>query len=262
MPVDHSGSKPTPNEFDDINATMRLVRLFGYYAIRYCEDNDVPLPQRSHIDPHAFGEWLSDRLSYNDYDEREAVLKATNCEDLDWEKMRAILDSPGGITKISAIWGQVAMHYRAAPQNPLESIHLIALLKYADGKAVPLSSFIPKELVVQCQFTDGRAADLVANGAHMLANTFYSVSIDALHNESAVQADEFIFEMLMGVCQQVIPQIKPEFHDRLKNMQRLLQSMFRPPLSADVRKLIQDTARRHNAELQGKPHEPIGGFDA
>jgi hypothetical protein len=190
-----------------------------------------------------------------------------------------LADEPTGANQLAGVWPQITLNFRGKPRNRLESIHTVCLLKWDDGRVVPLSSFVPAELSsVQGEFTDGSVATLMQVGANNLMQMLMQFSLDHLHDHKSSEADDNAYEVVMGLVLKLLNggqiidpvsgqqlRVADDMIPRCQEVMRVLQSMFRPPIAPQIQQQIQQVRqRRERKQTMQRPDahaQPEGGWD-
>ena len=271
---DTPAGEPEPDQI--IVNTQELLRLTCALFDLYCEQNDVPEQSRPNVNVVAFLQWFS-ASGFTYYSEAVQDLCAgANAEEKTWNVLVHMAEQPLGANLLQTVWPQVVLAHRAQPKTRVDSMHLIALIKWMDGRAAPLSCYVPRELCdPSAVFDDGKMATVLQMQANSLVESVRTIGLDHLHDFRSQMADEGAFDALMGLILMVLNgapvvndkgetvKLGPHTVERCTNVFRLLQAMFRPPLPPEIRAQIE---ARRAAEVSGgfqpiDPPEIKGGWD-
>ena len=271
----NEGSDPT------VIKTEQLIALTTTFFQEFCEETELDPMHGAQVNHVDFLEWLNNRRTTLTVDAATQYCEKAKCSMITWHALMNLADDPGGANQLMVVWDQVVLAYRGTPVNQLDSLHMIVLLKWKDGRVAPLSSYVPGELANnQGIFTDGGVCSLLQLTAHSLKQTILQMPLDAIHDGHSQVADDNSYEILMGLLLKIIRGAKfvdpdneqvmnldPKWKDSCTNVMRTLQAMFRPPIPPEVRQEIKRRQRQmQKAQEQGNdnvimPGKPQSGWE-
>jgi hypothetical protein len=251
----------------------------------YCEAQDIPPERVVEVSVNRFLDWFRELDSTCTFEIRDAYIEQAGVDPVAWDALVALAHDPLGANRLAGVWPQVVLKNRGEPAHGLESLHVIVLLRWRDGKAAPLSSWAHVDLAeAGTVLDDGAVCTLVQTRAHDLMEMIASKSLDTIHDDHAVQANDHAFDVLMGLMLKVIrgarildegsteaQALHPNVRGDIEMVFRLLQGMFRPPLAPQVREYLEARRAERYAQLHPpespQPEAPqsepsTGGFDS
>ncbi len=272
--------KPTPD--DVVRKTAAMVRLLHKlmddYGNELSQDVEFGAPAPT-VDLVGFVAWLRNRLPMTSIDEIENYLTATNTTMPVWDMMVEIIEHEAGINRLVPLWPEIMLANRPNPTYPLSSICTLVVLRWKDGKAIPLSSFIPWEFAgLDHTFTDGMCCSMVQTSAHNLSHILGDTGLDKLHAQS-FRAEPRHFEVMINLMKAIasgevsvinkdreiraIPDIDRE---GCLSAVSLLSDMFVPPVPEGVAPQLAKVRAQIAAKAQDaaapatKPPQPTSGW--
>jgi len=259
--------------------TEQLLQLVGRLFHTHCEEREIPLDQAGQVNPINFLEWLKEHIKLWNVEDVQELCEEVGCATAVFDRLVSLSEDPTGPNQLAGVWPQVTLAFRGSPQNELASIHSVVLLKWRDGRVVPLSSFVPAELSsVNGELSDGNVCTLIQVGARNIMEMVVNFSLDDLHDHKSSYADDQAYEMLMGLVIKMLQgaiiidptdedsiklppekrlRLRDDLKPRVQDVMRVFQSMFRPPIAPEVQKQINAMREQQvAAKQQAKPPAP------
>lgn len=257
--------------------SLNLYPLCQELFRRYCQEHDL-LDEEAKlaVGPDVFLAWLSNRANLWSLEQIAEILQTSGAEMPVWQTVAALCDDPLGANRLSALWQRVLLADRAAPNPPLFSAHHVVLLRWQDGKASLLSSYIdPSGLgEEESAITDGMVTMLLPVQSSYFADQIIKQGLDRLHQEHSLDLPEDAYCVFMGACLKTIEMLAPPYREAANTFVRLFQSFFGgPPQARRIREAtlgtdetvaqrMQQHKRQRGGDEKSAPEIDIpGGFN-
>lgn len=215
-----------PSKFRDEQTVLLMRHLFGIML----GQEGLAAKDAVSIIPEYFLAWARAGITDGTIGTAELAAEA-GVDQLAVDFFQEIINSPGGPLMVSPVWGSVVLAYRGALKHKVASTQLCYLVRWADGRMLPVSLTARPGSDIM----DGDAATVLLQQSKEVNRMIYEQGLDALHEEAAV-FDEHAYDVLMGAFNLIIPQLKPEYHVMLKQWVCLIQAVVRSPASRLVGK--------------------------
>lgn len=264
---------------ETIVRTEALIRLCSVLFQEWCDSNLTTQEESSRLSPVDFIMWVRENLEYRTTPQIADICLKADVTEPTWEQFLAYVDDPVGANRLAAIWPQVTLAWRGKPANEVSSLHVLGLLKWADGRSLPLSCFVPSEIAnSRGVLDDGAVCTLLQINAHNLSDIVVEQSLDTLYTQASNNTTESDFHVMMGLMLQVLRgdlllvsknSQKPVQIDSVRlpgclAIVRLLQFMYAPPIPKFVQGYIDQfhAERTAAAEQAAAPDQPkqTGGW--
>lgn len=239
-----------PNKWSQDEA---LVVLFArIFHDHFCPEQQISREQKPTVLAAFFLGWCAQHMPMLD---ATAICESAEVDFSIWEAAVLMVNDPLGPERLFGVWPNISYSDRPVPQHKLKKMIWTLLLEYDDGRIMPIQMHCTKEMVPDQTFRDSTVAFLLhKNFNQAFVNQIAEHGLDGLYEYGGDYGEE-IFNVLMGAFLQIIPQLKPELHARLKDWMRLIQGTFQPVLSPEQRAAL-DSQRR-----KAQPSSPLGGWD-
>lgn len=236
------------NWSDDESLVVLFARIFN---TRFCPEQNVEEHMKTSVLPAYFFGWCAQMMPMMD---ASALCEEAEVEFHVWELAQQMANDPLGPERMFSVWPNIAYSSRPKPQHGLRRVTWNLFLEYEDGRIYPVQMHCSKEMLPGGQFHDSTVAFLMyKNFMKGFVQPFADSGIDGLHEEAKPYGEE-AFNILMGTCLQVIPQLKPEHHARLKDWMRLIQATFQPVTPPEAMAALDESRRETKSS-------PLGGWD-
>lgn len=235
------------------NRPEAIVILFSrIFHDHFCPAENIDDARKPTVLLPYFLGWLGNNRHMLD----AAALCAAAEVDFDvWEEAMQFCEDPVGPERLWAVWPNVTFASRAKPLLALKKMTWNLNLEWEDGTILPIQVFVTREMIPDQTFRDSTVAYLMTKN---FMDTFFSRiadnTLDVLHGLGGKYSEES-FNVLMGTCLQVIPQLKPEYHPGLKDWMRLIQATFQPVVPPEAKLALDQTRRAKQSSA------PVGGWD-
>lgn len=253
--------------------TKSLTKLCAILFEEFCQEREIPAEHVASVSPVPFLAWFCEKNVITAAEAMQDYCTRAEAGEVVWQALVDLAHDPMGANQLQTVWYTVTLGGRPDPKDRLDSIHVIALLKWADGRAMPLSSFVPRELVNDARkFNDGIACTTIQMQAASLVEALRQIGLNDAHDFRSQVADEEAFEIVMGLLLKILmgatiidPQTEQhvklgkELLERCQNVQRLLQAMYRPPLPPEIQARIEAKRAEERAQeaRQRPPSSPL-----
>lgn len=248
--------------------TKSLLKLCAILFEEFCQEREISEEHVATVSPVPFLAWFREKNVITVAESVQDYCARAEAGEVVWHALADLAHDSMGANQLQTIWHAVTLGNRPDPKDRLDSIHVIALLKWTDGRAMPLSSYVPRELVNSShKFNDGIACTTIQMQAASLVEALRQIGLNDAHDFRSQIADEEAFEVVMGILLKILmgaaiidPQtgqhvkLGKELMDRCQNVQRLLQAMYRPPLPPEIRQQIE--AKRAEERAQEERQKP------
>ncbi len=274
--------QPDRDESPKVVPIKSLLKLCTLLFKEFCREREIEEDQVHAVSPVPFLSWLREKAVTLSADDAISYWQQAEVGEVVWHALLDMAHDPMGANQLQTVWLAVTLADRPKPAVRVESIHVISLIKWQDGKAMPLSSLVPRELVNNAHLIDDAVAcTSIQMQSASLVEVLRQMGLDHAHDFRADMADEEAFEVLMGLLLKILQgatiidpssgqQLKLGHHmvERCQRVQRLLQAMFRPPIPPEVRAEIEKQRALENdggAESKTPPSLLVlpgdGGWD-
>lgn len=266
--------------FDDpiVAKSEAIVRLCSVLHAQWAAEIQASLLEATRLPLSAFLAWLQEHAETANVEAATQYVTKADATLEHWHSLLALGSCPEGVTQLAKIWPQIVLNRRPLPVHKLDSLHIIALLRWADGSAAPLSSLILSDMASKDgTFTDGIVASLIQANSDGLVSMLVDNNLDVMHDHRSKLAKQDDFEIVMGLILRMLdgwvmvdPNAKPNAQggqDGLKlaasciegcrNVMRVLQAMFSPPMPPEVKNRILEIQKQRQAAQA--PQAPVEG---
>lgn len=236
------------------------VVLMRHLFELFLEDQPECKANRDRVLPLAFLAWVDTKDGILDV--AEIINKAGVTYEV-WEYFRhTIVGNVAGPEMITNLWPQVTMANRSVPKNKLKYITWTLLYHFEDGRVFPEQVFALADLMTSSQdLRDGDLAMLLKMRNDAFVDSVIDYGIDGIHEKAhdyKGNAEQDAYDVLIGAFLLIVPQLKPQYQEKAKELVRLFQSIYRPPIPTQYLQAIESKKR---AAQQGKDRPVIGGWD-
>lgn len=234
------------------NRDLEALRLLRHLFERvFCVEQDIGDELRAQVLPAYFMGWLHANMP--DWSAAE-VCAAAGVEFATYEFVREIVEGGLGPERIKNVWWQVCMASRPPAQHKVKSVVWSLLLRYEDDAVSKVQVIADLPPGVEAMGDADLAGFLTENSARFV-EAATGPGVDGLYAAGANYGGVEVFSMLMGAFVSIIPQLKEEYHARLRGAAQLATELVYPELvkapSAQVAKM---------PESPYKKGAPRGGF--
>lgn len=220
----------TPQEV--LSRTNALLRLARACFDLYCQEHQVPAANRHDVSIQGFFQWLREDLAAEPLCQLvPELLEKAEVPYEALEELRALPENPLMFVHFYTLWEQVTLAGRGPLQHAVASIHMVALVKWEDGRVTPLSDFCPRELVNEAgTFTDGDACTMLKNCGRVLASLIAQFGLDGLHDQQSYLVTQPVVDLAAKALETGLSQMQPEAAAQMRAFINICQSYFDPPV--------------------------------
>lgn len=239
-----------------------LIHIFGVY----CEHNDIGVDQAAAVDPVAFLDWYNtNNFLFN----RAEVTQELGIDDDCFDYPDGICGTPAGANRLAGVWHRIALSKRPEPEHEVESVTLVAMIKWRDGKLIPISSFVPMVMGKDAPgFDDGIVCSMIASHGHELMNPVVQSGLDGLRQMATDLGTETMQDAFIGMVLMLPehPQLDPTFKPAFTKLSGVVRGLLSPKLPPVVQRQVdawrvkRDEYRKAKA-AEKVPPKPVSGWD-
>lgn len=254
-----TNDRPDPEAQERSENIVKLLRVLFHGD--FCEEQEIAPHQKVSVLPVFFCGWLHKHM---DLRSGEPECEQAQVPHETWEQLKTILDNGIAVEQLAPVWYTIVLSDRPKPLHQLKSIQSLILLTWLDGTISPLNVFVTGEMVQtpdKC-FTDDLVAQILRNNTQGLVQKIAEMPLDQAHDgastlrfKSTDPNDPDAYEVFGGLILKVLPQIKAELREPVRNYLRLFQSIVRPVVPAEVLRQYQARQARENNQ------PATGGWD-
>jgi len=256
-----------PEEQDvtvDINDLVRLLhRVIG----DFCEDTGVTGSARYAIEATKVLEW------YEIHDYRYAQDRVE--EPQLWEMFGRLTAK---VEVFREIWYRALTADRGGLKHEVDTVHVLAVVKWRDGRVLPISSYLPVPNFddPEMELDDGRTLAVIAASLGTCTKRILQNGLDVLRSNSHDCGSEDLFRRFVLHCKRFAadPTIAPNEKEQAATLVGAALTLFQPEIAMpqDAVERIHACRRQReelrNSQTHSPPQKPptdapiVGGWDS
>jgi hypothetical protein len=242
---------------DVVKRTNDLLRLSRVLFAEFCKEHSVPPATAHNVPINDFFMWLHEDMSRPPGSELVPEMLAAAAVDYPvWENLMALPENPGMYVQFAVLWEQVCLSFRPPLSHEIRSVHVVALIRWEDGRMTPLSNFVPRELINEAgTFQEGDLCTCLRHACSVLAELVKLHGADGFHDKQSYLVSERVMHLMAKAIQTSIPTMQAEAGSQMQSLLDIVFSYINPPALAIVEHL-----RATRKQASGPP-QLGGGWD-
>lgn len=216
---------PMPSDPSAAHAFTLYRLLTVLFHAHFCPEAKIADADKAKVVPMFFAGWLVHHAPLLSQDE---ICTTAGVPPEAWAHMLALAESGTFPESVRQLWYQIVLFHRPPAVAAVRSIAVNVLVTFADGRVTPLT--FAGHMVTPIR-RDGELADAVRSAVDRLVAP---TGEDGVAKTHALAADlrgttaNDPFEVLMGACVKIVPQLNPEYREICLKWVRFITDTLRP----------------------------------
>lgn len=231
---------PSPEE------QRQLIELLFYLFHReFAVAENLTAEQKPQTLPVYFLGWLGTKI---DLMNGQEVCESAGLPYTIWDHLLNLVGDPVAPERLRFSWPQITMADRKPLTVAVKRVTSNLIVEYADGSLFVQQQLGYPELTEHGRIDDGLLGTMLGEHHQGFLKTLQEAGLDGMRREANDFGGEEPFNILMGAMLQILPQLKPQYHENIRCYMRLCQMMIQPPLPPHVKAAMAQAQRKHEPD--------------